>query len=47
MSGTNWDGVGVTPHIEVSADEAFDIALEKAQVAAKAFRATRGQVVRV
>ncbi len=39
ITGTNWEGVGVTPHIEASADEAFDIALEKAQAAAEAFRA--------
>ncbi len=39
ITGTNWEGVGVTPHIEVSADEAFDVALEKAQAAAEAFRA--------
>ena len=44
ITGTNWEGVGVTPHIEVSADEACVIALEKAQAAAEAFRATRGQV---
>ena len=41
ITGTNWEGVGVTPHIEVSADEAFDIALEKAQAAAEVFRATQ------
>ncbi len=39
ITGTNWERVGVTPHIEVSADEAFDIALEMAQAAAEAFRA--------
>ena len=46
ITGTNWEGVGVTPHIEVSADEAFDIALEKAQAAAEAFRATQGPASR-
>lgn len=30
ISGTNWEGVGVVPHIEVPADEAFDLAYEKA-----------------
>ena len=38
ITGTNWEGVGVTPHLEVPAAEAFDIALEKAQAAAEAFR---------
>lgn len=41
ITGTNWEGVGVTPHIEVSADEAFDVALEKARTAAEAYRAAR------
>jgi len=26
ISGTNWEGVGVVPHIEAPADEAFDLA---------------------
>ncbi|ANZ38759.1 hypothetical protein BBK82_24525 [Lentzea guizhouensis] len=26
ISGTNWEGVGVVPHVEVPADEAFDVA---------------------
>ncbi|MFS8098362.1 S41 family peptidase [Lentzea alba] len=30
ISGTNWEGVGVVPHIAVPADEAFDIAYKKA-----------------
>ncbi|MFD4643545.1 S41 family peptidase [Lentzea sp. NPDC058436] len=30
ISGTNWEGVGVVPHIAVPADEAFDVAYEKA-----------------
>ena len=42
ITGTNWEGVGVTPHIEVDADDAFDIALEKARAAAEAFRAETG-----
>lgn len=39
ITGTNWEGVGVTPHILVSAGEAFDVALEKAQGAAEGYRA--------
>ncbi|HEX8869712.1 MAG TPA: S41 family peptidase, partial [Lentzea sp.] len=30
VSGTNWEAVGVVPHIAVPADEAFEVALEKA-----------------
>ncbi|WP_109641062.1 MULTISPECIES: S41 family peptidase [Lentzea] len=30
ISGTNWEAVGVVPHIEVPADEAFDVAYKKA-----------------
>lgn len=34
ISGTNWEGTGVKPHIEVSADEALDRALQVAREAA-------------
>ncbi|MGI5505893.1 S41 family peptidase [Lentzea sp. CA-135723] len=30
ISGTNWEGVGVVPHIQVPADEAFAVAYKKA-----------------
>jgi hypothetical protein len=30
ISGTNWEGVGVKPDIEVSRDEAFDVAYSRA-----------------
>ena len=30
ISGTNWEGVGVVPDIQVPADEAFDLAYKKA-----------------
>ncbi|MEV6715732.1 S41 family peptidase [Lentzea sp. NPDC051208] len=30
ISGTNWEGVGVVPHIQVPAEEAFEVAYEKA-----------------
>lgn len=30
ISGTNWEAVGVVPHIAVPADEAFEVAYEKA-----------------
>ncbi|MFJ8960707.1 S41 family peptidase [Lentzea sp. NPDC102401] len=30
VSGTNWEGVGVVPHISVPAEEAFEVAYEKA-----------------
>lgn len=35
ITKTNWEGVGVKPHVEVSADEAYDIALKQAQEAAE------------
>ncbi len=43
ITGTNWEGVGVTPHIEVNADDALDVAMEKARAAAEAFRANERQ----
>lgn len=33
ISGTNWEGTGVRPHIEVSADDALDRALREAREA--------------
>ena len=42
ITGTNWEGVGVTPHIEVPADEALDLALERARAAAEAYRSKHG-----
>jgi C-terminal processing protease CtpA/Prc len=42
ITGTNWEGVGVTPHIEVPADEALDLALERARAAAEEFRSRNG-----
>jgi C-terminal processing protease CtpA/Prc len=30
ISGTNWEGVGVVPHIQVPAEEAFEVAYKKA-----------------
>lgn len=41
ITGTNWEGVGVTPHIEVDADDALDVALEQARAAAETYRAGR------
>ncbi|MEQ9401609.1 MAG: hypothetical protein RJQ04_20760 [Longimicrobiales bacterium] len=37
ITGTNWEGVGVKPHIEVDAGDALDVALERARAAAEPF----------
>jgi hypothetical protein len=41
MTGTNWEGVGVEPDIQVDADKAFDVALALAREAADDRRAKR------
>ncbi|MGW6448646.1 S41 family peptidase [Lentzea sp. NPDC055074] len=33
VSGTNWEGVGVVPHIQVPEEDAFEVAYEKATTA--------------
>lgn len=38
VTGTNWEGVGVVPHHEMPADDAYDAALEMATKAAEAHR---------
>jgi tetratricopeptide (TPR) repeat protein len=38
VTGTNWEGTGVKPHIQVTADSALFIALEKAKPAAKDYK---------
>jgi C-terminal processing protease CtpA/Prc len=35
VTGTNWDGVGVKPDIPTTADDALDVALDRARKAAK------------
>lgn len=41
VTGVNWEGVGVEPDIKVPAEQALDIALEKAREAAEAYRQTQ------
>ena len=37
VTGTNWEGIGVKPEIEVDADSALDIAINKATLAAETY----------
>ena len=41
ITGTNWEGVGVIPDIEVDPDDALDVALEKAREEANKRRKSR------
>lgn len=41
VTKTNWEGTGVSPHIEVPADDAYDRALELAREAAESHRRER------
>lgn len=41
ITGTNWEGVGVKPDIEVSADKALEVAIENAKNAAEKYYATK------
>ncbi len=45
ITGINWEGTGVTPHVEVEADDALDTALELAREAAETYRAAREEKV--
>lgn len=40
ITGTNWEGVGVKPDIEVSADQALEVAIENAKKAAEKYYTT-------
>jgi hypothetical protein len=39
ITGTNWEGVGVKPHVAVAADDAFEVAREQAVKALQALEA--------
>jgi tetratricopeptide (TPR) repeat protein len=41
VTGTNWEGTGVEPHVAVPAEEAYDRGLALAREAAEAYRAER------
>lgn len=41
VTGTNWEGTGVTPHVAVDADDALEAALDLARPAAEAHREAR------
>jgi C-terminal processing protease CtpA/Prc len=43
VTGINWEGTGVTPDVTVSSNTALDVALEYAQEAAEAFRASQNR----
>ncbi len=38
VTGVNWEGVGVQPDVSTTADEAYEVALAKAQEAAESYR---------
>jgi len=41
VTGTNWEGTGVKPDIEIPADKALDLAIDKAAADAKKYREAR------
>ncbi|MCB9059570.1 MAG: hypothetical protein H6627_13440 [Calditrichae bacterium] len=41
VTGTNWEGTGVEPDIKTTSEDAFNIAMEKAQSAAKSYRESK------
>jgi hypothetical protein len=41
VTGTNWEGIGVEPHIKVTADSALTIALERVKPAAAAYKKSK------
>lgn len=43
ITGTNWEGVGVVPEIQTTAEEAFDKGVELATAAAEAYRDRKKQ----
>lgn len=45
ITGINWEGTGVKPHVAVAADDALDTALELAREAAETYRTAREEKV--
>ncbi len=45
ITGINWEGTGVTPHVAVDADDALDTALELAREAAEKYRTEKEEKV--
>ncbi len=46
ITGTNWEGTGVVPHVEATSEAAFDVGLELAMKQAREYRKQRSEAVK-